>query len=64
MLKNVYKRIYLILMKCFTHLIKIITTTPGIQITTKSIFHQHELHTMEHIPLERKQHKHEMKSKE
>ena len=57
LLENVYdKRIYLFLMKCFTHLIKTIITTPGLQITMVPtfIFHQHELQTKEHIPLERK----------
>ena len=39
-------------------------TTPGLQITTNLISQQHELHTMEHTPLERKQQKHGIKSKE
>ena len=47
----------------FHTLIKNIITTPELQITTNLISDQHELHTTKHIPLERKQQKHGMKSK-
>ena len=65
LLENVYdKTICLSLIKCFIHLIKTIITTQGLQITTYLISYQHELHTMEHTSLERRQQKHGMKSKE
>ena len=51
-------------MKCFTHLIKTISVTPELQITTNLISHQHELRIVEYSPLERKQQMCGMKTKE
>ena len=53
LLKNFFdKRMYLFIMKRFTHLIKTKTITPGLQITANLVSHHHELHSIKHTPLE------------